>query len=457
MNTIQESSYEYIVVGSGPGGAPVALELAKAGKKVLIIERGSYHKRFLGFPWGMRLGEKFMFCRSKEGVILERGITVGGSSMIYNANVFYPTPTLINAMGIDFRPESSQIKEEIGVNILPERFFSHTKSTGGQRMREIAELMGIPFTAQSKFINPDKCRPGCDWCMLGCSHNAKWTTRSYIEEALLHGAQLIHSRAVHRVIFNQNQSRAIGVELNNRQRVMGDNIILAAGGIGSPAILQRSGVEQVGQRFFMDPMVVLFGISKYPKGGCFREMTFTHAIESLKDEGFIIGNNSAFGTWLVMSILRLKVALRNWYKVFQVKRGMGLFVKLAEEDKGAIYPNERFSKVITDNDEKRMAKGVKVAKEIMIKAGAKPSSISLLKWIGGHPGGTVAMGSFVNKEFQTEFQNLFVCDASILPVSPGVPPTLSILAISRLLAKFLLKQVKPEDRAVSFQPNSDHS
>jgi choline dehydrogenase len=34
-------SYDYIVVGSGPGGAPLAARLGLAGNKVLVIEAGS--------------------------------------------------------------------------------------------------------------------------------------------------------------------------------------------------------------------------------------------------------------------------------------------------------------------------------------------------------------------------------------------------------------------------------
>jgi choline dehydrogenase len=33
--------YDYIVVGSGPGGAPLAARLGLAGNKVLVIEAGS--------------------------------------------------------------------------------------------------------------------------------------------------------------------------------------------------------------------------------------------------------------------------------------------------------------------------------------------------------------------------------------------------------------------------------
>ena len=37
---INNKTYEYIVVGSGPGGAPLASNLARAGHSVLLLEAG---------------------------------------------------------------------------------------------------------------------------------------------------------------------------------------------------------------------------------------------------------------------------------------------------------------------------------------------------------------------------------------------------------------------------------
>ncbi|OTB03262.1 hypothetical protein M426DRAFT_181772 [Hypoxylon sp. CI-4A] len=37
----QSTEYEYVVVGSGPGGGPIAVELAKSGHSVLLLEAGS--------------------------------------------------------------------------------------------------------------------------------------------------------------------------------------------------------------------------------------------------------------------------------------------------------------------------------------------------------------------------------------------------------------------------------
>lgn len=33
--------YDYVVVGSGPGGGPLAVDLAKSGSSVLLLEAGS--------------------------------------------------------------------------------------------------------------------------------------------------------------------------------------------------------------------------------------------------------------------------------------------------------------------------------------------------------------------------------------------------------------------------------
>ncbi len=446
-----QKHYEYIVIGTGPGGGPVALELAKAGKSVLVVERGAYHKRFLGSPLGARLSERFFcFNRSKEGVVLERGLTVGGSSMIYQGNVFDPAKHLLNAMGLDFSPEADEIKKEIGTNTLPDRFYNRL-TNGTARLLEAAEKMGCPFEEQEKFVEPDKCRLGCDWCMMGCPYDAKWSTRRLVEEGLEKygdNYELLVKSPVDRLLMDTNK-KVTGVKLKNGQQIFGDNVILAAGGIGSPGVMLRSGDNRVGKRFFMDPMHILYGINKHKDGGLWGEQTFTHAIETFaQSDGFMIGNSSAFGTYAVMNIVRLKAAMKTWYKAPFVKQGVGLFVKLAEDDRGEIFPNERTSKPMTENDKKRMKKGTDIASELMIKAGVKPDSIAMLEWAGGHPGGTIEMGKLVDRTFRSEYQNLYVCDASVFPVSPGSPPSLSVMAMSRLLSKFLLKKVKPEDRFI---------
>lgn len=51
-----------------------------------------------------------------------------------------------------------------------------------------------------------------------------------------------------------------------------------------------------------------------------------------------------------------------------------------------------------------------------------------------HPGGTAAIGTVVDRDLQTKIDGLFVCDASVLPVTPGFPPMLTIGALAKRLA-----------------------
>jgi len=43
----------------------------------------------------------------------------------------------------------------------------------------------------------------------------------------------------------------------------------------------------------------------------------------------------------------------------------------------------------------------------------------------------------VNKNLETEIENLYVCDASVFPKAPGLPPILTIVAVSKWFSKNL--------------------
>ncbi len=123
MKSKLDNNYEYIIVGTGPAGGTIAYELSKAGKNVLIIERGAWHEKALGFPFGLRILHGLaLFSKSTEGAIVGRGITVGGSTMVYNANVYNTPDFIYEKMGIDFRTEVNEVKEEIDTYLLPDRF-----------------------------------------------------------------------------------------------------------------------------------------------------------------------------------------------------------------------------------------------------------------------------------------------------------------------------------------------
>jgi len=93
---------------------------------------------------------------------------------------------------------------------------------------------------------------------------------------------------------------------------------------------------------------------------------------------------------------------------------------------------------VTIQDCERLREGSSIAEEILMKAGADSSSILMSKPQGAHPGGTAAIGRVVDENLETRVKNLFVCDASVFPVTPGLPPILTIVALAKRLAKTLL-------------------
>ncbi|MGV7223994.1 MAG: GMC oxidoreductase [Nitrospinales bacterium] len=58
--------------------------------------------------------------------------------------------------------------------------------------------------------------------------------------------------------------------------------------------------------------------------------------------------------------------------------------------------------------------------------------------MAAHPGGTVKVGEALDSNLQTEFDNLYVCDCSVIPEAWGLPPTLTILGLGKRLSRYLL-------------------
>ena len=76
-----EPEYDAIVIGSGAGGAAVAYKLVKAGRRVLVAEKGGYLPRD-----GSTLDIKKVF---KEGVFKNKEPWVDGQNQVFYPGEFY--------------------------------------------------------------------------------------------------------------------------------------------------------------------------------------------------------------------------------------------------------------------------------------------------------------------------------------------------------------------------------
>ncbi|ACN16974.1 conserved hypothetical protein [Desulforapulum autotrophicum HRM2] len=84
---MQTMTSDYVIVGSDPGGATVARELARAGKDVILLEKRKRHKLSKSKIKSYGIYDKYAVSpRSKEGVIIGRAVNQGGCSVVFSPN-----------------------------------------------------------------------------------------------------------------------------------------------------------------------------------------------------------------------------------------------------------------------------------------------------------------------------------------------------------------------------------
>ena len=262
---------DYVIVGAGSAGCVLANRLTEdPNTRVILIEAGGRDWNPLihipaGFmkmldhktlSWGFRAEA----CDGRE-IIYPRGRVLGGSSSING---------LIYIRG---QPEDYDHWAQLGnrgwswEDCYP--YFKKAERWGGSHTSDVHGTDGYLFTSEmdrspicQKVIEagmqlgleyredvndlPPGAGPSIGWCQQtrGGRRRAS-TARSYLRPALKRpNLQLITKALVHRVIFDGK--RAVGVEFSrngNTERVdAAREVILSAGAIGSPHILQLSGI-----------------------------------------------------------------------------------------------------------------------------------------------------------------------------------------------------------------------
>ncbi len=426
---MEDKKYEFVVVGSGAGGATLARELTKRGKEVLVVERGPEDQE-IGSLW-----DSFGFYdmntlgipkKSKQGVILWRTLTPGGSTVGSCGN---GTPCLeeeLADLGVDLEEEFTEVQEETGISPTDERLLSE----GSKKLREAADDLGYEMEPMPKFVDSVKCKK-CGNCVFGCEQGAKWTAREYLQEAVQNGATALYNTTVQEALVENGRVKGvIGVGPKGRTEISGDAVILAAGGLGTPVILQGTGIEEAGSGLFVDLVVNTYGLIEGLDQTHEPSMPLVNH-EFRGERGFIL---SPF----INSSRAIRFLEAGPRELARSSQGLiGVMTKIADEPVGRVFPDESVSKPVTEKDWGRLNEGSALAKEILIEAGADRASIRTGNPVGAHPGGTAAIGDVVDENLQTEVDGLFVCDGSALPTAPGMPPIVTICALGKKLAKKL--------------------
>jgi choline dehydrogenase-like flavoprotein len=437
---------DVVIAGSGPGGATMAMELSKKGKKVVLCEAGKNHQG-IGKNSIMLLGmmDKMGMTFSKEGTWVLRPKTAGGASVVYCGTAVRPPAWLKDKYGIDLDEEVDEVYKEIPIQTLPD----HLVGSAARKMMNAAQDIGLDWNLLDKWIRPEKCEENCGKCALGCTTGAKWTAREYIEEAQQHGAELLLQTTVDRVLTENG--KAVGVRAKGPQGWMdikAETVILSAGGQGTPPILNRSGVHDAGQGFFADPLVFVMGAGQ-GKGTKY-DVTMT-AGTIMADDGIVMTDLIVPPT--MFTGLMTFAGPRGWVKlpkVLNYRKTMGIMIKVRDGLDGRVNMDESFSKPLDYDTWWKLNKGAVLAEEILMKAGAKKEDVMQSAVIAAHPGGTVRIGELLDKDCQTPIQNCYCMDTTIIPEPWGLPPTVTVVAMAKRLAKHLTVGV--EARAAVQEP-----
>jgi cholesterol oxidase len=297
--------YDAVVVGSGYGGGVAAARLARAGKRVAVLERGreipvgEFPRRFsdlrkdlqlsgrqtqLGSPTGLydvRLGDDIhvlVGCGLGGGSLINAGVALRPDARVFK-DPAWPSELARDPLLDEGYLEARRWLRPARDPAAHER--SKLKALGAASVALGVEPVAAPVTVSfTESVNPAGiAQPGCTLCgdcCGGCNVGAKNTVAlTYLPDAVRHGAQVFtHAKVRHlgqdassgrwRVHFEvQPGADAAGVDAVGS--VSAALVVLAGGTLGSTEILLRSrerGLalsDRLGHRFSANGDIIAFG------------------------------------------------------------------------------------------------------------------------------------------------------------------------------------------------------
>ncbi len=277
---------DYVVVGSGAGGAAAAVVLARGGARVAIVEAGAWRDpehypssaygtmRDLFDEWGTGVARG----RAFWPVVQAR--CVGGTTVV-NSAICVRTPADIFAqwkeergIGGDALAEivwkhQDRLERELCAEVVPEA----ARGRSNELAMKGGEAMGYESHYMTRYV---KACVGSGQCFQGCRAERKQSTNvNYVPEVLERGGDVLSCAPVERVVLERG--RAVGVTgrfEHPRTRRAGGTftvrarkaVLVAASVTHSPVLLMRSGVQSpaLGRYFRAHPGTGVFGVYDEP-------------------------------------------------------------------------------------------------------------------------------------------------------------------------------------------------
>ncbi|WP_406192677.1 GMC family oxidoreductase [Kitasatospora sp. NBC_01560] len=247
---------DVLVIGSGAGGSTVALDLATAGRRVTVIEEGP---RVTTADLAAATAAENMRLLYRQGgltpvfgrptIAYGEGRCVGGTTVVNGGLLWDPPEALLNrwaaVSGIggyraaDLAPHLRLIAERLRAG--------RQRPEGGNRDSVLlsagADRLGWRWESANRAVR------GClhrNRCTTGCTTGAKQSMAlTYLPRAEALGAEIVPDTRALRIRHDgRDVHEVLTVDGGGRRTSLRPRaVFLAAGPIGTPALLQRSGIH----------------------------------------------------------------------------------------------------------------------------------------------------------------------------------------------------------------------
>ncbi len=461
--------------------------MREEGARVLVLERGRWPRRDradwdpVGILSRLRYaGPAPIEVRQREERDfrpVRQNETVGGMSVFYGGAAFRLRARDFDRWPIsygDLEPFYAEAERLLGVHgvagedpVEPTRsgaypFQSIPPSAPARRILEAGRRLGYrPFPIPLALDFSGENGPACVRCNtcdgFPCAMNAKNDAAGILERA----APQVEVRAetvVRRLAFDGPRVAAVECQdarTGNMDRIEAGVFVLAAGAIGSPALLLRSNAPEapglpIGRFLMRHCNAVVAGLFRFPTNPeqvFHKQVAFTDFYEAERDAG-------GLATGVIQDIYTpapevVREAAGRFRRLFLggpvIRRLQNLLcvaedeadpdnrVTLAAEQDELGQPRVRVEHRYRSSDERRLRRLTRAAVGILREAGALATGIWPISSFS-HAVGTLRMGdgaedSVLHVDGRVRgVHNLWVTDGSAFPASGGVNPSLTIAA-----------------------------
>ena len=492
---------DVVVVGSGAGGAVMAYEMAKAGKRVVVLEAGPYVP---SSEFNEKFSDMLALLYEDHGnqsttqgdLLVLQGRCLGGSTVV-NGCVAFRIPDFIlddwhknygltNLTTDALNPYFEKVERNLNIHTNQ----PHEINENSRKLQKGAEELGWSVKPLRRNIR-DCALTG--HCLSGCKTDRKQSMLvTYLPWACHYGAQVYTDTRATKVLTKAGKATGVKAEVvdSNTGKVVCDLtvnakvVVAAAGAVQTPVLFLRSEIgnssNQVGKNFACHPSTLMaaeFPSDIYTWRGAMLGV-YVDEFERPEKGGFILEGGGAGPIELGMST---EPGTGKPYVAFmeKAKQYASCVTLIHDHNVGQIRwedGQKHIDYTLSDQDFPAMKSAFKAAAKIYLAAGADrvflptcdrrviesedqidavvdgiENNPFALRMVSYHPQGTMRMGadakhSVVNPMGEShDVKGLFVADASLFPTSIIVNPQQTVYAMSHYIADHVL-----EDKAGYF-------